>query len=304
MVLLEAIQFFIEARTGIVANKTLRINRQYLLSLAQRLGSDKLMASVTLDDLRAWRKWLVEREEKYATSPVRKTERAKLSRYTVHGHVRVCKQFFKWFYLEGKLASNPAARLEQVQLPRGPRRGVQENDFEKMLFVARDSPRDTALLRMFHDTGSRLNGIATLEISNIDFDQCRALVYEKGRGNQVSHFVFLKKETCTALCAWLELRSQWGPRTTRVFVSERKPHQPLTNGAVYRALKRIGKTAGVEVHTNPHAYRHGFAERALDNGAPLGAVSRWLHHSRITVTDEFYGAYETKHLQAEFNKYA
>jgi len=287
-----------------VSDKTLRINRQYLLSLAHRLGSEREIGTITLDDLRDWRKWLVERNEKYASSRVRHTERAPLSRHTVHGHVRNCKQFFKWLAAEGRLASNPAARLEQVQLPKGPRRGLAEADFEKLLYVARDSLRDVALLRMFHDTGCRLGGIATLELRNVDVAERRALVREKGRGGQqVSHFVFLKPETCAALCAYLARRAQWQPRTPRVFVSERQPHGALTNGAVYRALKRIGRRADVDLHTNPHAYRHGFAARALNNGAPLGAVSRWLHHSRITVTDEFYGEYETGELQAQHAKY-
>lgn len=309
MTLGDAIQLFIDARVGVVSNKTLRINSQYLGTLETFLGSQREIESVSIDDLRAWRKQLVERKTKYGGTSSRKVLKEKLSKFTIHGHVRNVKQFVKWFFDEGRLDKNPALRLEQVQTSKGPRRGASEDDFQKMLHVARHSPRNVALLWLFHDTGARLGGLTTLELCNVDLNERRALVWEKGRGGeQVSRFVYLKPQTIAALCAYLALRSKWldvsKARATRLFLSERKPHRPLTKGAIYRAFKRIGKQAGVTARDNPQAFRHGFAARVLDNGGSLGLVSTLLDHSSIKVTDDFYAGYGNGEAREGHARYA
>jgi integrase/recombinase XerD len=85
--------------------------------------------------------------------------------------------------------------------------------------------------------------------------------------------------------------------TDAIFVNSRYPFTALTAGAIYRRIKDIAKAAGVFDHSNPHAFRHGLARRMLQNGAPLGAVSRILGHSDVKVTDQFYGVYLSAELK-------
>lgn len=306
--LTDAISTFLGARIGIVSPKTARINAQYLNSLTEFFGPAQLLETLTLNHLRAWRAWLFQRETKYASAATsRPKETGALSVYTIHGHVRTCRQFFKWLHAEEFLAANPSARLELPPLPKEPPKNIADADIEKMLKAAhksaRTKARDVALIWFLRDTGCRLGGAATACLRDLDLENGVVIVREKGRGGQhVARATFLNGKAIEALRVWLAVRPEarrldGSPVTNALFVNLRHPHGALTPGAIYRRIKSLAKGAGVFVHSNPHAFRHGLARRMLEHGAPLGAVSRILGHSDIKVTDMFYGVYENAELK-------
>ena len=306
-----AISTFLEARIGIVANKTAQINKGYLRSLVDFFGEEQALETLTLNHLRTWRAWLFQRETKYASdSTFRPLERGKLSVHTIHGMVRTCRQFFKWNHDEGFLPTNPAARLELPPLPQGPPKHITAESVLKMFAAARSSVRDTALLWFLHDTACRLGGAASLQLSELDVERGTATVWEKGRGGKKkARPVFLKPLAREALCAWLAVRPvtrglDGKPLTNAVFVSERHPHDVLTEGAVYARVKTIAKAAGVFDSANPQAWRHGFAKRFLWNGGSLGALSQILGHSDIKVTHESYAVWVDRELQEQHARFA
>lgn len=306
-----AITTFMSSRIGVVSPKTLRINEQYLGSLAEYFGAERAVETVTLADLRCWRASLFAREVKYVSeSTWRPTEKGKLSVHTIHGMVRMCRQFFKWLVTEGLLETDPARRLELPALPKGPPKSISDADVAKMLDAVSESPRDLALLWFLRDTGCRLGGVATARLRDLDLDRGTVIVWEKGRGGQrVARAVFLKETALAALRTWLAERPGSigldGKETTdAIFVNSRFPHAALTEGAIYRLVKRIAEKAGVLHHANPHAFRHGLARRMLQNGAPLGAVSEVLGHSDIKVTHEFYGVYVSQELKDAHTRWA
>lgn len=309
--LTDAISTFLGARIGIVSPKTARINAQYLNSLTEFFGPAQPLETLTLNHLRTWRAWLFQREMKYASAATsRPSETGALSVYTIHGHVRTCRQLFKWLYAENEIATNPALRLELPPLPKEPPKNISDADIEKMLKAARGSARDVALIWFLRDTGCRLGGAATACLRDLDLVNGVVIVREKGRGGEhVARATFLNRQARAALRAWLAVRPDAAhrgglPVTNALFVNSRFPHGPLTAGALYRRIKDIAKRAGVFDHSNPHAFRHGLARRMLEHGAPLGTVSRILGHSDIKVTDTFYGVYVRDELKRAHEKYA
>lgn len=312
----DAINLFLDSRIGIVGAKTMRINRGYLRSLTDFFGEEQTVETLTVNHLRTWRAWLFQRETKYASETTwRPEESGALSVHTIHGMVRTCRQFFRWLHTEGILTANPAQRLELPPLPKEPPKAISDEDIQKMLAVSRSEARDTALIWFLRDTGCRLGGAATARLSDVDLESGTVIVREKGRGGQhVARAVFLNADAITALRAWLAerpsaLQLDGSPVTDAIFVNLRYPFTALTTGAIYRRIKDIAKAAGLfdsdGVHrTNPHAFRHGLARRMLQNGAPLGLVSRVLGHSDIKVTDQFYGVYINRELKEGHARYA
>lgn len=303
-----AITEFLNARIGIVSPKTARTNELYLRSLGEFFGEEQLIEALTVRHLRTWRAWLFQRETKYAgASTWRPQENGTLSVYTVHGHVRTCRQFFKWLHDEKWIVANPALRLELPPLPKEPPKNISDADIEKMLKAAhksaRTKARDVALIWFLRDTGCRLSGAASANLRELNLNDGIAIVREKGRGGQrVARAVFLNADARCALQAWLAERPDarrldGSPVTNALFVNSYFPHDALTPGAIYYRIVQIAKVAGVYAHHNPHAFRHGLARRMLEHGAPLGAVSRILGHSDIGVTNDFYGVYVNKELK-------
>ncbi|MBI5303751.1 MAG: tyrosine-type recombinase/integrase [Chloroflexi bacterium] len=303
MELERAIEMYLSAHHGMISPKTMRIYKQSLGVLRDYLGNHD-MSTVTLDDLRAYRASLFERDERYASNTSRPRERGYLSIWTIHGHVRVVRQFFRWHFNEGKIEKNPAARLELPALGNEPPKGIRETDMQKMLAVAKASPRNYALLMFLADTGCRLGGVVGLELTDLDLEKRQAIVREKGKhGRKKVRAVFFNPPTAEALRTWLEERKQMrkAQTTTRVFVGRKGP---LTPAGLYQTIKGIGKSAGIKGRFNPHSFRHGLARSLLERGLDLGRVSRILGHSDEQVTAQFYGVFSQQELADAHDKYS
>jgi len=316
MLLSEALQYFLDARAGL-AEKTLRINRQYLFPFLHYFG-DREVASFTLAELRYWRKYLIERQTKYGGKGRRKETAGSLSLHTVHGYLRVLKQFFRWLLNESLIQSNPAARLEQVnlnlQVPQ--QRMMSQETFDKLRAVAQgNSPeriRDRALLWLFRQSGARLGGIAHMLVGDLDLQRRRAEVLEKGAGGGVRRLIYFNAEAQSALREWLEMRAVLPLHCENLFITVPNGAgmgggNPLREGSIYAAFYRMAKRARVKLRFNPHSQRHALAKRMLDNGANLAAVSIVMGHGRgrgsVRVTGDFYGRYENSEAEAIHNRF-
>lgn len=304
----QAIHAFLDARIGLVSVKTLTLNEHYLQSLAAFLG-DGCVDTITLNDLRAWRTALLQRNEKYRDAAIRTPVQGKLSPFTVHLHLRTARLFFKWLTEQQLIARNPAASLEMIELPQPQPKAISDADIEKLLQAARAATapeRDAAIILFLKSTGCRLGGIAGLTLDALDLDRRRALVYEKGRGGQKkARFVYLKPEAVCALRAWLAVRQCISTSSTVVFVSLRQNKgKPLGESGIYDRINHLARRAGIQGRFNPHAFRHRLARQMLINGAALGQVSRILGHTNVLVTDQYYGAWADAELEQAHEQFA
>jgi len=57
--------------------------------------------------------------------------------------------------------------------------------------------------------------------------------------------------------------------------------------AIWRAMANAGDAAGVP-NVHAHRFRNSFAVNALNNGARIEDVSKWLGHSSVRTTEQFY----------------
>jgi len=65
---------------------------------------------------------------------------------------------------------------------------------------------------------------------------------------------------------------------------------PISIDAVYRAVKRAARRAGLPAAVSPHWLRHAHASHALDRGASLAVVRDGLRHADVRTTSRYLHA--------------
>lgn len=306
MRLINALEDFYLSMDGVYSPNTLKWYRHKLQPLVWSLG-DCDIEEITIQMLRTWRADLANKTTTYEDHPTKPTKEGPMSRYTLHGHVRACRRFFKWLEEEEYLELNPAKRLELPAKPKGVRKGIKEKERDLIIETARnDNPRDYAIVLFLADTACRAAGVAGLTIDRLDLDNYRAEVREKGKGgNNKARLVYFGEKTKQALEGWLRIRPT-GKNCPFVFVNINKKGgiHGLTVSGVYQAIERLAKKAGVDSGWNPHNWRHGSARGMIKKGASLSEVSQLLGHSTVTVTGDFYGIFSEEELHESHRAYS
>jgi len=279
MKLSEAIAAYTTASYSL-SPKTRTLYTQILATFPQTL-LDSAIDEVTVAELREWVNE-VRRRKNNRGQPI--------SVETVRCYIRAAKAFFNWLVAEQLLEISPAQRLKLPPKPKRPPKNISDADLERLLDAAfRNSPRDYALILFIADTACRVGGAAGLRLADLDLENQKAIVSEKGRGGQnKARLVRFGERTTQALRAWLVVR----PRHTSEHVFVGRNGRPLSSNGITQIFKRLGKKGGCEGQHNPHSLRHAWPRRALQNGLDLGAVSQIMGHSSINVTHEFYSFWD------------
>lgn len=201
---------------------------------------------------------------------------------TVAMHYRSLRAFWGWLELEEEIDVNPFRRLRQPAVPEDPVKVLTDDDLAALLAAAAgtdlEARRDTAILRLFIDTGARLSEVAGLTVD--DLDLAGMVVHVRGKGDR-GRAVPVGPRTAEAIARWVRARRSH-PHAARpeLWLG---PKGALTSSGVAQVLKRRARQAGVEgVH--PHRFRHTFAHQWLAAGGQEGDLQRiagWKSESMV-----------------------
>jgi len=183
MTIARALDLFLGAMAGVLSNQTVTWYRGRLHPLVEFVGGDRVLSTLTIEDLRRWRASLTERKTRYMNCQYRREVPGGLSRFTLQSHVRAVRAFFRWCVEEELLAVNPARRLESPSLPDNPRKG---DEITGLPHAGND-------FHVFH-AGPALAGQLTGSVGNrLDLDDIGAIgqvsaVWFRRRERQHDHF--------------------------------------------------------------------------------------------------------------------
>ena len=178
MNLSEAIAYFDLAKAGEVAETTRRWFYHHnpetgarggrLWTLVQTLG-DLPIDDINIVELRRWRAELLNRDERWADSDVRKTKKGGLSQDGFRNYIRAARQFFKFLHEEGIIEENPASRLP-VPPPNSEKpKAIPVPDAWKILHTAKIyALRDAAYLLLHRDTAAKVGEINKITCDDLD----------------------------------------------------------------------------------------------------------------------------------------
>ena len=184
---------------------------------------------------------------------------------TVAKHYRSLQQLFRWLVVDGELDRSP---FETMTPPTVPEQPVPVLDLEMLGKLLKsctgntfENRRDTAIIRLFLDTGMRAGELAGLTLEDIDREQSVAFVMGKGRRGRACPF---GAKTADALRRYVRERNRnpAARNQDRLWIGKKGP---LTDSGVRQMLERRCKDAGLDpIH--PHQFRHTMAHRWLAAG--------------------------------------
>jgi len=192
------------------------------------------------------------------------------------------------------ISAEEYARLSDVKpacgtrLPAG--RSVAPSDLWALVEACAADPtsagaRDAAILATLYVGGLRRAELAALDLADYTADPPRLRV-RHGKGNK-ERLVPLTPAAAAALDAWLALRgrapgSLFMPLTKGGGVRQTR----LTSGAVYKALQKRAREAGV-AHVSPHDFRRTFVDDMLDAQVDMGTVRQLTGRASVVATARY-----------------
>ena len=213
-----------------------------------------------------------------------------LARYkpaTASNRYRALKVFFKWLVEEGEVSRSPMERMQPPAVSEDPPAVLSEDELRRLLKACDgrdfDERRDTAILRLFLDTGMRLSELTGLAIADVDFDQNVAVVMGKGRRPRACPF---GRRTALALDRYLRARAQHREASASALWLGHAG--VMTTSGIAAVVERRAKAAGI-VGLHPHVFRHTYAHQWLAAGGNEGDLMRLAGWRSRTMLQR-YGA--------------
>lgn len=242
------------------------------------------LADVTVDHYTSSVEQLVEHARAHGHDPM---ERRAVEEYladlaarrkpaTVSFRYRALQQWFKWLTEEDELPADPMERLRPPQVPEQPVPVLTDDQVRALLATCQKGKdfvdrRDTAIIRLFIDTGMRLAELAGLRLDDLDLDVHQvAHVTGKGRRQRACPF---GAKTTQALDRYLRARARHKLADTPWLWLAEKNRPKMTGSGIRQMIRRRGRQAGIG-HVHPHQFRHTFANDWLSDGGAEGDLMR------------------------------
>ena len=138
------------------------------------------------------------------------------------------------------------------------------------------NPVHKTCLAVMYACGLRISEATTLEVGAVD--RASHVLRVVGKGNK-ERLVPLPRPILDDLsCLWRTHRSR------RWLFPNRQGDAPLSNRVLSRSFAAAAAAAGFRQGVTPHALRHGYATRLIENGIDIRVVQILLGHAAIAST--------------------
>jgi site-specific recombinase XerD len=199
------------------------------------------------------------------------------------------QRFFAWAEEEGEVDRSPMARMKPPHVPAQPVPVLDDDDLRRLLKVCEGSSfaarRDTAIVRLFMDSGMRRSELANLRVDDLDLEAGVAHVMGKGRRGRGAPF---GPKTALALRRYLRARQRHPCASSAALWLGKMHGRPLGDYGVQQMLERRGQQAGI-ARLHAHRFRHSFAADWLAQGGTEGDLMRIAGWRNRAMLDR-YGA--------------
>ncbi|MBE3119555.1 MAG: site-specific integrase [Candidatus Atribacteria bacterium] len=149
--------------------------------------------------------------------------------------------------------------------------------------------RDRTLLLFFYNTGARVQEVADLRVSNVEFEP-HPRVHLHGKGDKW-RICPLWNETASWLKRLMNQQTTDGAADRPVFTC--RQGRALTRFGLYKIVRRhaqhiVKKTADGRRRTiSPHLWRHSTAVHLLESGVEVNVIRAWLGHVSLETTNRY-----------------
>lgn len=197
---------------------------------------------------------------------------------TAGNRYRSLQAFFKWLVLEEEeLDRSPMDRMKPPKQDQHVPAVLRDEEIRALLAAVEkgstfENRRDAAIIRVFLDTGARLNEVVGLQYvpdepraNDVNLDQGLLRVMGKGRRERI---LPIGKKTVRAIDRYLRKRAlHFSADQPSLWIG--KKGNALNDSGIFQMIKRRAEQAGIpSIH--PHQLRHTFAHNWLADGGNEG----------------------------------
>jgi integrase len=247
---------------------------------------DETISAISSEDVNAYRVAMLNRPvyERSTGEP-----KVGLEHSTINARLAALQHLFKHAIRLGLRKDNPAApslvdrhRVSNISgvepLSRGEVRKIKKALSTKR--KDRISERNRILILFLLHTGVRREEASRLRISDFKVFRDGGLSVVLTRKGDLKQKILIPKSICSFVQGYMDSLSDTGP-----FFPSRsgKKSMAITAGHVSKVVRNETRRILGRAHS-PHVLRHTFVTAAIDGGAPLPEVQRYLGHANPTTT--------------------
>ena len=201
---------------------------------------------------------------------------------TVNRCLVMVRQVFAWLVLDGHLSTSPAQNIKELRRQPLAPKGLSRAEARKLLREAevRQDYRAVAIFHVLLYCGLRVSELVGIKQDQLDLGERSGWIRVLGKGNK-QRMVPVPLPARRALADYMERRP--GFDIEQVFVGERGV---LTDRGVRSICRRYAAITGI--HLYPHALRHTFAKRFLEESQnDLVSLAAVLGHESLETTRRY-----------------
>lgn len=196
---------------------------------------------------------------------------------------RDLQQLFRWLVDEGEIARSPMEKMRPPKLDEKPVPIISDDDLKALFDACEgrsfDDRRDTAIIRVFLNTGARLSEVAGVARDDLDLERGRLRVHRKGDREEV---LPLGAKAVKALDRYM--RARRGHRSADLKDLWLGSQGAMTRSGIAQMVRRRCREAKIE-QVHPHQFRHTFAHKMKAAGArdeELMTLGGWKSPTMLT----------------------
>ena len=221
---------------------------------------------------------------------------------TISHVISSLKSFYNYYMRMGNIKSNPTDEIDRPKIEKKIPEFLTLEEVSSLLNFEVNNEfeaRNKAILELLYSSGLRISELTSLELSNIDLDECLVRVMGKGSKEII---VPLGDYAIDALKEYIYFYRPMLNKNNSSYVFLNNRGGVLSRQFIFKVIKEECIKKGIRKNVSPHTLRHTFATHLLKNGADLRIIQELLGHENLSTT-QIYTHLTNDKLKHDYEDY-
>lgn len=221
---------------------------------------------------------------------------------TISHIISSLKSFYNYYMRMGNINSNPTDEIDRPKIEKKIPEFLTLEEVSSLLNFKVNNEfeaRNKAILELLYSSGLRISELTSLELSNIDLDECLVRVMGKGSKERI---VPLGDYAIEALKEYIYFYRPMLNKNNSSYIFLNNRGGILSRQFIFKVIKEECIKKGIRKNVSPHTLRHTFATHLLKNGADLRIIQELLGHENLSTT-QIYTHLTNDKLKHDYEDY-